>query len=158
MRIFLDTDDEDKLAIAAAQSCTVHIQMTFGDSSSKDSTGDWQEQEPTGMNWDVQTEALVLSERNDDGEEHAGITAQELEVGKKYMLYFAKSGGTQNREIDDESTDILLSGEAVLSDLSINASNRENSTYNATFTGVGELALPEEESVAGEHEGTTTTT
>ena len=156
LRVFLENDDEDVLAIAAATSATVHIQMNFGDSTTKDSEDDFQEQEPVGMAWDVQCEALVISPRgvNDD---MADFRVDDLVVGQKYNLTFAKAGGDLNREIES-GNDVLLTGVAVLSDLAVNAPNRADSTYQATFTGVGELELlPNQnaQEVEGEHGGQT---
>lgn len=55
--------------IAMATSCQIHIGTQLEDSSTKDSTGDWQEQEVTGLNWDAQTDSLVtLADNGSNGE------------------------------------------------------------------------------------------
>ena len=55
--------------IAMSTSATFHIGTELQDSSSKDSTGDWQEQEVTGLNWDASTESLVtLTDNGTNGE------------------------------------------------------------------------------------------
>lgn len=48
------------LCVAAARSCTVHIQMTAQDSSTKDTEGDWQEQSVVNMAWDATVESLLI--------------------------------------------------------------------------------------------------
>jgi predicted secreted protein len=55
------------LCVAAARSCTVHIQMTAQDSSTKDTEGDWQEQSVVNMAWDATVESLYFppTPRND---------------------------------------------------------------------------------------------
>ena len=45
--------------VAAALSCQVHIAVQLAEVSTKDSDGDWQEQEPVGKSWDGSVEALV---------------------------------------------------------------------------------------------------
>ena len=44
--------------IAMATSCQFHISAQMEDSSTKDSTGDWQEQEVVGLSWDAQTDSF----------------------------------------------------------------------------------------------------
>ena len=50
--------------IAMAVNATFHISTQLEDSSTKDSVGDWQEQDVTGLSWDAQTESLVTLEDN----------------------------------------------------------------------------------------------
>ncbi len=50
--------------IAMGTSCQIHVGTQLEDSSTKDSTGDWQEQEVTALNWDVTTDSLVTLEDN----------------------------------------------------------------------------------------------
>lgn len=45
--------------VAAAVSCQVHLVLQLEDTSTKDSTGGWQEQEPVGKSWDGTVDALV---------------------------------------------------------------------------------------------------
>ena len=126
-------------AVAAATSCTLHCALQVEENTTKDTVDDWIEQEPVGLNWDVQTEALVIS----DDEEETGFTPDQLVVGAIYQLDFARTlgaTGEQNRDIDDESP-VNMAGLAILSDLQINSQNGELSTYTAQFTGHGELEI-----------------
>jgi hypothetical protein len=50
--------------IAMATSCQFHISAQMEDASTKDSVGDFQEQEVTGLSWDAQTDSLVTLEDN----------------------------------------------------------------------------------------------
>lgn len=50
------------VCVAAAKSCQVHISAATEASSTKDTEGNWEEVEVTGLNWDVQADALVKSE------------------------------------------------------------------------------------------------
>ena len=62
--------------IAMATSCTFHIGTSLEDSSTKDSTGDWQEQEVVGLNWDASCDSLVtLVDNGSNGELPADLQA-----------------------------------------------------------------------------------
>ena len=127
-------------AVAAATNCTLHCALQVQEDTTKDTVDDWIEQEPVGLNWDVQTEALVIS---DDESEESGIAASDLVVGALYNLTFTRTigaAGEQNRD-RDYSSPINMTGTAILSDLQINSQNGELSTYTAQFTGHGELTI-----------------
>ena len=53
--------------ISASQSCTLHVQMTAQDKSTKDSENDWVENEIVGAQWDVSADALVTDGIIDGG-------------------------------------------------------------------------------------------
>lgn len=53
--------------IVFATSCTLHVSAKLEDSSTKDSTGDWDEQEITGMSWDISTDALYSVDKDTNG-------------------------------------------------------------------------------------------
>ena len=127
-------------AVAASTNCTLHCALQVQEDTTKDTVDDWIEQEPVGLNWDVQTEALVIS---DDESEESGIAASDLVVGALYNLTFTRTigaAGEQNRD-RDYSSPINMFGVAILSDLQINSQNGELSTYTAQFTGHGELEI-----------------
>lgn len=124
--------------VAAATSCTLHCALQVQEDTTKDTVDDWIEQEPVGLNWDVQTEALVVSE-----DEETGYTVSNLIVGEIYEITFSRTigaAGEQNRD-RDASSPINMTGTAILSDLQINSQNGEMATYTAQFTGHGELAI-----------------
>ena len=124
--------------IAMATSATFHISAQLEDSSSKDSTGDWQEQEVTGLSWDASTESLVTLEDNGvNGELPTDLLS--LIINKtKVTLVFDQTAGTNNREAQNSA--IKRTGQAFLTDVSISAQNRANSTFSCQFTGTGALS------------------
>jgi len=124
--------------IAMATSCQIHIGTQLQDSSSKDSTGDWQEQEVTGLNWDATTDSLVTLEDNGtDGELPQDLMS--LIINKTLVtLTFDQTAGTNNRV--GQNSVIKRSGSAYLTDYNLTAPNRQNSTLNCKFTGTGPLA------------------
>lgn len=124
--------------IAMATSCTFHISAQLEDSSTKDSTGDWQEQEVTGLSWDASTDSLVTLADNGTGGE-LPVDLMTLIINKTPItLTFDQTAGANNR-VAQNST-IKRSGSAYLTDLNITAQNRANSTCTCQFTGNGPLS------------------
>lgn len=124
--------------IAMATSCQIHIGTQLEDASTKDSTGDWQEQEVTGLNWDATTDSLVTLEDNGtNGELPQDLMS--LIINKTLVtLSFDQTAGTNNRV--GQNSVIKRSGTAYLTDYNLTAPNRQNSTLNCKFTGTGPLA------------------
>ena len=123
--------------IAMATSCTFHIAAQMEDSSTKDSTGDWQEQEVTGLSWDASTESLVtLTDNGSNGELPQELLS--LIINKTLVtLTFDQTAGTNNRT--GQNSAIKRSGSAYLNDLTVSAQNRANSTVSCKFIGTGPL-------------------
>lgn len=124
--------------IAMATSCTFHVAAQLEDSSTKDSTGDWQEQEVTGLSWDAQTDSLVtLTDNGTNGELPQDLLG--LIINKTLVtLTFDTTSGTNNRTAQNSA--IKKSGSAYVVDVNITAQNRQNSTISVRFQGTGALA------------------
>ena len=124
--------------IAKATSCQFHVSAQLEDSSTKDSVGDFQEQEVTGLSWDAQTDSLVTLEDNGtNGELPQDLLS--LMINKtKVALTFDQTAGTNNRV--GQNSVIKKTGQAYISDFNISAKNRQNSTISVQFTGTGPLA------------------
>ena len=124
--------------IAMATSCQFHIGTILESSSTKDSTGDWDEQEVTGLNWDASTDSLVtLVDNGQNGELPADLMS--LIINKTLVtLTFDQTAGTNNRT--GQNATIKRSGSAYLTDYSLTAPNRANSTLSCKFTGTGPLS------------------
>lgn len=124
--------------IAMATSCTFHVSASLEDSSSKDSTGDWQEQEVVGLSWDAQTDSLItLTDNGTNGELPQDLLG--LIINKTLVtLTFDTTSGTNNRTAQNSA--IKKSGHAYVTDVQITAANRQNSTLTVQFTGTGALS------------------
>jgi hypothetical protein len=124
--------------IAMATSCQFHISAQMEDASTKDSVGDFQEQEVTGLSWDAQTDSLVTLEDNgSNGELPQDILS--LMINKtKVTLTFDQTAGANNRV--GQNSAIKKTGEAYVSDVQITAQNRQNSTMTVQFQGTGALS------------------
>ena len=124
--------------IAMATSCQIHIGTQLEDASTKDSAGDWQEQEVTGLNWDATTDSLVTLEDNGTNGELPQDLMSLIINKTQVTLSFDTTAGTNNRV--GQNSAIKRSGTAYLTDYNLTAPNRQNSTLNCKFTGTGPLA------------------
>ena len=124
--------------IAMATSCQIHVGTQLEDSSTKDSEGDWQEQEVTGLSWDAQSDALVtLTDNGTNGELVTDLMS--LMINKTLVtLSFDQTAGTNNRT--GQNAAIKRTGSAFISDIQRTAQNRQNSTHTVQFHGTGALA------------------
>ena len=138
LRVMVGTASGGEKCIAMATSCTFHIATQLEDSSTKDSEGDWQEQDVVGLSWDAQTESLVTLEDNGSNGELPQDLLSIMINKTKVHLVFDQTAGTNNRVA--QNSVIKKSGWAWLNDLSIQAANRQNSTISAQFTGTGPLS------------------
>jgi hypothetical protein len=121
-----------------ATSCTFHVSTQLEDASTKDSVGDFQEQEVTSLSWDASTESLVTLEDNGaNGELPQDILS--LMINKtKVHLVFDVTAGANNRVAQNGA--IKKSGWAYITDYSVQAANRANSTLSVQFQGTGALS------------------
>ncbi|MBQ2300699.1 MAG: hypothetical protein II279_04370 [Bacteroidaceae bacterium] len=124
--------------VAMATSCTFHVSAQLEDSSTKDSVGDWQEQEVTGLSWDAQTDSLVTLEDNGTNGELPQDLLGLIISKTKVTITFDQTAGTNNRV--GQNSAIKRTGEAYVTDVTITAQNRQNSTFSAKLTGTGPLS------------------
>ena len=129
LRMFVDGS-----CVAAEQSCTFHVGTATEETSSKDSTGNWKEEEVTQLNWDVQCDSLVVA--TDEGGK--GLVDMLGLIGQTVALKFQETNGAQNRV--EASSGISKSGNAIVADVSVSSQNKANATYSVKFNGVGALS------------------
>lgn len=124
--------------IAMATSCTFHISAQVESASTKDDANDFEVNEVTGLSWDAQTDSLVtLTDNGVNGELPTDLLS--LIINKtKVTLTFDQTAGANNRT--GQNSAIKRSGEAYLTDYSLSAQNRQNSTLSCQFTGTGPLS------------------
>ena len=138
VRLFLSDDNSNTPTnvIAAAKTLSLHVSMTLEDATTKDTPGNWQIQEPTALNYDITTSALVRG--NDTITSAVGAQAladiEEIyEAGTPVKWQIANVSGDNQRT----KGSIICSGSCLLTQLSIQAPNRQNATYQATLQGYG---------------------
>ena len=124
--------------IAMATSCTFHISAQVESASTKDDANDFEVNEVTGLSWDASTDSLVtLTDNGTNGELPTDLMS--LIINKTLVtLTFDQTAGTNNRT--GQNSAIKRSGQAYLTDYSLSAQNRQNSTLSCQFTGSGPLS------------------
>lgn len=142
IRLFLGSDNTTAPAkvIGAAKQLTLHISCTVEVATTKDTVGDWDVQEVTEISYDISSNALVRS-----GETITSlVTANGLsdletiyEAGNPVKWQIANVSGANNRT----KGAIICSGSCIVSQLSINAPNRQSADYTATLNGVGQIVV-----------------
>ena len=123
--------------IAMATSCTFHVSAQVESASTKDDANDFEVNEVTGLSWDASTDSLVTLEDNGtNGELPTDLLS--LIINKTLVtLSFDQTAGTNNRT--GQNSAIKRSGSAYVTDYSLSAANRQNSTLTVQFTGTGAL-------------------
>ena len=135
----LGDDTDDLQCIAASTSCTLHCALQVQEKTTKDTVDDWIEQEPVGLNWDVQVESLIISDADEEYRPGAKNIDQ-LQVGRVYLLRFTRTAGAAGEKNRDAVADAMqFTGSAILSDLQITSQNADLANARAQFTGTGEL-------------------
>lgn len=137
VRLFVETGTSSPTkVIAAAKSLSLHVSITLEDATTKDSTGFFIVQEPTGISYDISTNALVKSTESISSQVQAQ-TFNELEqmweARFPIQWQIANVSGANNRT----KGSVICSGEAVITSLTVNGPNRQTATYDANFNGYG---------------------
>ena len=138
VRLFLGSDNSAVPAkiLAAAKSLSLHVSMSLEDATTKDTTGDWQVQEPTSLTWDISSNALVSSGDTITstvlGQDLASVE-DIYEASAPVKVQIANVSGANNRT----KGAVICSGSVVITQLTLNAQNRTNSSYSTTLSGYG---------------------
>ena len=122
--------------VAFSTSCTVHASLNLEDSSSKDSTNNFTEQTPTGIGWDMSCDALYSVDADATGVN--GVAALDMVLAQqKVLVQFEQTQGEKNRVPVTGS--VAYSGYAWVNDISVNAGNKQNTSYTIQLAGDGAL-------------------
>lgn len=142
VRLFLSSDNTaaPSTVIAAAKTLSLHVSLTLEDATTKDTAGDWQIQEPTALNYDISTGALVRSGETITSAVGAKTLA-DLETihenGTPVKWKIANVSGANNRT----ASSTIVSGSVILTQLAINGPSRQNADYTATLNGYGDYTV-----------------
>ena len=123
-----------KTYLAASTNCQLHIAADLEDSSTKDSTGMWKEQECVGMSWDGSVDVNVIDDALDSALKALDVPSL---VGQEVDVEFDLTGGEQNRDVSKGKR--LYAGKAIINDWSLTAQNKAQSTATVQFQGNGPL-------------------
>ena len=139
VRLFLGSDNsaEPAKVIAAARTLALHVSLSLENSTTKDTPGSWQVQEPTGLSYEITTSALVRGAdtitSSVDGQDLASIE-DIYEAGTPVKWKIANVTGDNQRT----AASTIVRGSCLITQLSIQAQNRQSATYQATLTGYGD--------------------
>ena len=138
VRLFLsdnNTDAPDSV-IAAAKTLSLHVSLSMENATTKDTEGDWDVQDPTELNYDISTSALVRSGDTITSEvEGKALSDIEdiYESSSPVKWLIANVSGDNQRTMGT----VIASGSCIISQLSIQAAVKTAATYQATLTGYG---------------------
>ena len=126
LRLFTENGSGQMSAIAAAQQCQLSIRLEVKQTSTKDDTDDFARNIALKLSWSVSASGVVTvdPDRNDP----ASLMNR---IGQTVRVEFATASGDQNSDMGEQ----LLAGDAIISDVQIQANNEEESTYTVQLTG-----------------------
>ena len=127
-----------KTYLAASTNCQLHIAADLEDSSTKDSTGMWKEQESVALSWDGSVDVNVIDDAVDSALKALDIPTL---IGQEVDVELDITGGEQNRVLSKG----LYKGKAIINDWSLTAQNKAQSTASVQFQGNGPLTKVEAE-------------
>ena len=145
VRLFLSKNNTDapENVVLAPKSLSLHVSLSLEDATTKDTEGDWQVQEPTGLSYDISINALIKSGETITSSVPA-VSLTDLqdiyEASEPVKWEIAHTSGANNRT----KGDVICAGSAVLTALNISAQNRTVCKYDATFNGYGPYETPAE--------------
>lgn len=142
VRLFLGSDNTTtpSAVIAAARELTLHVALSLENATTKDTEGDFEVQEPTGLSYDISTSALVRS--NDtitasvNGKSLADLQTILL-AGTPVKWEICTVVGANNRNKGIR----LVGGSCVLTQLETSGPNRQVATFSAQMQGYGEYTV-----------------
>lgn len=138
IRLLLSTAANPNKVIAASKEMKFHGSASTEEDSTKDTTGNATEYEVTELSYDITGSAVML--KPNDTLNTGAVTASDL------MNYFGDTllywricvmEGEHNRTIVEE----IFNGRAKLTNLSIQAQNKQNVTINYTLNGHGKFNI-----------------
>lgn len=142
VRLFLGSDNTatPSKVIAAAKQLSFHVSLSVENATTKDTQGDWQVQEPTGLSYDISTNALTR------GGDTITSTVQGQSLADLEDIYDASEPvkfEIANVSGDNQRTKgaVIVSGSVVITQLTLNNPNRQNSDYSASLNGYGAYSV-----------------
>lgn len=112
----------------------MHLVAVVGEADSKDSENVWAEREILAHRWNLSTEALITT----DTTGARGVA--DLTVGQSYTIRMSQTAGASGQHNRDAVTNRMqVTGNAILTEIEMVASNHQQSVWKANFVGDGEL-------------------
>ena len=122
--------------VAAAKQMALHGSAQTEDSTTKDTTGTDLEYEVTGQSYDITGSGLVLTPNDTLLTGAVGLNDFENWIKDQLLNWkICVMEGTNNRTV----VETIASGQGKLTNLQIQAQNKQNATYNYTINGYGPI-------------------
>ena len=140
VRLFLSDSSNPALVVAGAKTLQLHISMSLEDATTKDTPGTWQVQEPTGLSYDISTNALVASNETITsavGGQTLGTLMDFYESSTLLYWQIANVSGDNQRT----KGSVIVSGQARIGSIAVNAANRQVATYDTQLSGYGDYTV-----------------
>ena len=142
VRLFISSDNTAAPAkvVAAARQLSLHISMTLESATTKDTDGDWDIQEPTGLSYDITSNALMRSGDTITSSVGAQTVAdiEDIYEGAVPVKWSIANMSGANQRTKGAA---IVSGSCVITSLVLNGPDRQNADYNATFNGYGPYSV-----------------
>lgn len=138
VRLFLGNDNTAApvKVLASALTCSLHVSVSLESATTKDTTGDWEVQEPTAISYDISTSAMMENDETITSQVQ-GQTVADLETiyknSQPVKFKIANTSGANNRTAGAA----IVSGSVVITSLELQGPNRQTCQYNATLQGYG---------------------
>lgn len=140
VRLFLSNSSNPALVVAGAKTLQLHVSMSLEDATTKDTPGTWQVQEPTGLSYDISTNALVASNETITsavGGQTLGTLIDFYESSTLLYWQIANVSGDNQRT----KGSVIVSGQARIGSIAVNAANRQVATYDTQLSGYGDYTV-----------------
>ena len=140
VRLFLSNSSNPALVVAGAKTLQLHVSMSLEDATTKDTPGTWQVQEPTGLSYDISTNALVASNETITsavGGQTLGTLMDFYESSTLLYWQIANVSGDNQRT----KGSVIVSGQARIGSIAVNAANRQVATYDTQLSGYGDYTV-----------------
>ena len=145
-RLLLAAAANPSKVIAAAKTMSLHCSLQTEDSSTKDTTGNALEYEVTGQSYDITGSGLVLTPNDTLLTGAVGLNDFESWLQDQVLNWkICVMEGTNNRTV----VETIASGQGKLTNLQIQAQNKQYATYNYTINGYGAI-VPGSDAVSGD--------
>ena len=136
IRLLVSTAANPSTVVAAAKQMALHGSAQTEDSSTKDTTGNALEYEVVGQSYDITGSGLVLTPNDTLLTGAVGLNDFESWLQDQVLNWkICVMEGTNNRTV----VETIASGQGKLTNLQIQAQNKQNATYNYTINGYGAI-------------------
>ncbi|MBQ2209029.1 MAG: hypothetical protein II404_03585 [Prevotella sp.] len=136
IRLLVSVAANPSTVVAAAKQMALHGSAQTEDSTTKDTTGTDLEYEVTGQSYDITGSGLVLTPNDTLLTGAVGLNDFENWIKDQLLNWkICVMEGTNNRTV----VETIASGQGKLTNLQIQAQNKQNATYNYTINGYGPI-------------------